>query len=376
MRLDDIIQLRRDLHANPERGYEETRTSGIISRFLEDCGIEVHTNIARTGVVGLLRKGHSSRMIGLRADIDALPMSDSGTQPWKSQNPGIAHACGHDGHTAILLGAARELANNVQFDGTVCFIFQPAEEGLAGAKKMIDEGLFDRFPCDAIYALHNWPESEVGILETRSGPIMAAGDVFDIILHGGGGHAAQPHLTHDTLLAASELVLILNTITSRSLHPCEGAVITITQIAGGTSHNMIPATVKITGTARMFSPVAQDIIEKRINEVSSSIANAHGVSAEVNYVRYYPATINHKRESEVALSAAMRAGLTTREAVYPALTSEDFAFMLEKRPGTYAWLGSAPSHPLHHSAFDFNDDAIPGGVDWFVNLVLEELGQK
>lgn len=373
MDVSELIALRRDLHAHPELGYKEFRTAGVIAEFLTQCGIEVHTGIAQTGVVGILKRGNGKRMIGLRADIDALPMNDEGEQPWKSQHQGVAHACGHDGHTVMLLGAAQWLAREGQFDGTVCFIFQPAEEGIAGAKAMIDDGLFARFPCDAVYAVHNWPELAVGEAQTRSGAIMGAGDRFDITVFGGGGHAAQPHLSKDTLLAVSELVVQLNTIVARAVAPGESAALTVAKIQGGSSHNMIPARAEITGTVRTLAPVVQDIIESRIRQLAEHVTAAHGLSAEVQYTRYYPATVNSDTEATLALQAADDAGFRTAVAPYAAMTSEDFAFMLQEKPGAYIWLGSAPCFPLHHSKFDFNDDLIPFGIRWFTNVVVREL---
>ncbi|MDO6409794.1 M20 aminoacylase family protein [Pantoea phytobeneficialis] len=360
--MEQLVALRRDLHAHPELGYKETRTSDIVARVLTEQGIEVHRGLGGTGVVGVLKRGSGSRVIGLRADMDALPMQDNGSQPWKSTHDGICHACGHDGHTVMLLGAAMQLAQQGDFDGTLVFIFQPAEEGLAGAKAMIDDGLFSRFPCDAVYALHNWPELPLGEVQTRPGPIMAAADRFDITVQGGGGHAAQPHLTRDTLLAASELVVALNTLVARALDPCEPALLSVTRMQGGFSHNMIPAEASITGTVRTFSPAAQDIIESRLRAMAQHVSAAHGLHAEVNYLRYYPATVNSAPEAQLALTAVQQAGMTASEARQPALTSEDFAFMLQAKPGAYLWIGSAPSQPLHHSAYDFNDALIPQGI--------------
>ncbi|MFT4270586.1 MAG: M20 aminoacylase family protein [Pantoea sp.] len=360
--MEQLVALRRDLHAHPELGYKETRTSDIVARVLTEQGIEVHRGLGGTGVVGVLKRGTGSRVIGLRADMDALPMQDNGSQPWKSTHEGICHACGHDGHTVMLLGAAIQLAQQGDFDGTLVFIFQPAEEGLAGAKAMIDDGLFSRFPCDAVYALHNWPELPLGEVQTRPGPIMAAADRFDITVQGGGGHAAQPHLTHDTLLATSELVVALNTLVARALDPCEPALLSVTRMQGGFSHNMIPAEASITGTVRTFSPAAQDIIETRLRAMAQHVSAAHGLHAEVNYLRYYPATVNSAPEAQLALTAVQQAGMTASEARQPALTSEDFAFMLQAKPGAYLWIGSAPSQPLHHSAYDFNDALIPQGI--------------
>ncbi|MGD9425199.1 M20 aminoacylase family protein [Pantoea sp. NSTU24] len=374
--MEHLVALRRDLHAHPELGFQEQRTSDIVARFLQALGIEVHRGIGKTGVVGILRKGSSKRMIGLRADMDALPMRDQSGTPWQSETEQVSHACGHDGHTVMLLGAAEKLAREVSFDGTVCFIFQPAEEGLAGAQAMIDEGLFSRFPCDAVYAIHNWPELPLGQVQTRPGPIMAAADRFDIRVLGGGGHAAQPHLTGDTLLAASELVVQLNTLVSRALDPCETALLTVTRMQGGFSHNMIPSEATITGTVRTFSAAAQDTIEARLRQMAEHITAAHGLHAEVSYLRYYPATLNSAAEAQFSLQALTAAGIRAELAPRPALTSEDFAFMLQARPGAYLWLGSAPSKPLHHAAYDFNDALIPYGIDTFVTLIRQALAEK
>lgn len=374
--MEHLVALRRDLHAHPELGFQEQRTSDIVANFLQQLGIEVHRGIGKTGVVGILKKGSSECMIGLRADMDALPMQDQSGTDWQSRAEQVSHACGHDGHTVMLLGAAEKLARDVSFDGSVCFIFQPAEEGLAGAKAMIDDGLFSRFPCEAVYAIHNWPELPLGQVQTRPGAIMAAADRFDIRVLGGGGHAAQPHLTRDTLLATSELVVQLNTLVSRALDPCETALLTVTRMQGGFSHNMIPAEANITGTVRTFSPAAQATIEARLRQMAEHITAAHGLHAEVSYLRYYPATLNSNAEAQFCLQALTQAGITAEAAPQPALTSEDFAFMLQARPGAYLWLGSAPCKPLHHATYDFNDALIPHGVNVFVTLIRQALAEK
>ncbi|WP_230050281.1 M20 aminoacylase family protein [Erwinia aphidicola] len=371
-----LVALRRDLHQHPELGYQEHRTSGLVAEFLARLGLEVYQGIGKTGVVGVLKRGTSPRAVGLRADMDALPMADNGTQPWKSQQPNVCHACGHDGHTVMLLGAAQALAADAQFDGTVNFIFQPAEEGLAGAQAMIDDGLFERFPCDEVYAIHNWPQLPLGVVQTRPGPIMGAGDAFSIRVEGGGGHAAQPQLTPDTLLATSELVVALHTIVSRDLDPCDPAVLTVTRINGGFSHNMIPAQATLSGTVRSFDSAVQDRIEQRMRELAQHVTAAHGLTAAVQYDRYYPATINGAEQAATALRAAARAGLAHAEAPKPALTSEYFSFMLQAKPGAYLWLGSADSRPLHHSEYDFNDALIPFGIRWYCALVQETLGPE
>jgi hippurate hydrolase len=378
--LPDLVSLRRDLHMHPELAFEERRTAGIVATALRLLGLQVHEGMAGTGVVGTLRLGSGERSVGLRADMDALPIAEQSKLAHASRHAGIHHGCGHDGHTAMLLGAAQQLARTRAFDGTVHFFFQPAEEGRGGARAMVQEGLFDRFPCDGVYALHNWPDLPLGQAQTRAGPIMAAADRFDIVLRGRGGHAAQPHRTPDVLLAASQLVMQLNTIVARRIDPGESAVLSVTRMVGGSSHNVMPAEASITGTVRSFSATAQDAIEAALRDAAAGIATAHGVVAEVSYVRYYPATVNTAEEAALALRAAAAAGLQASEAPRPAFASEDFAFMLRERPGAYLWLGqgrggpgSPDERPLHHPCYDFNDDALPLGVRWFCAVVENAL---
>jgi amidohydrolase len=304
--LPDLVALRRDLHANPELAFEERRTAGIVAAALRLLGLEVHEGLAGTGVVGTLRNGRSSRTVGLRADMDALPIAEQSRLGHASRIAGVHHGCGHDGHTAMLLGAARQLARTRRFDGTVHFIFQPAEEGRGGARVMVEEGLFERFPCDAVYALHNWPDLPLGHAQTRTGPIMAAADRFDIVLRGRGGHAAQPHRTPDVLLAASQLVGQLNTIVARRIDPAESAVLSVTRISGGSSHNVLPAEASITGTVRSFDAQVQDRIEAALRDAAAGIALAHGVEADVSYHRYYPATVNSEGGAARAASRRSR----------------------------------------------------------------------
>jgi len=373
--LPDLVALRQDLHAHPELAFKEHRTAGIVAAALRELGLEVHEGIGGTGVVGVLRAGNGQRSVGLRADMDALPMLEQGERPYVSRFPGVHHGCGHDGHTAMLLGAARHLARTRRFNGTINFIFQPAEEGRGGARVMVDEGLFDRFPCDSVYALHNWPELPAGTAQTRPGAIMAAADRFDIVVRGKGGHAAQPHRTPDAVLAASELVCQLHTITSRRIPPTENAVLSVTRISGGQSHNVLPSAVELTGTVRSFDAGVQDTIEAAIRQIAQGVAQATGTRIDVEYVRYYPATINTPIEAALALRAAEAAGLQASMAPSAAFTSEDFAFMLKARPGAYLWLGqgaasrpesSAP--PLHHPSYDFNDAVLPLGIAWFAQV--------
>jgi amidohydrolase len=381
--LPELVSLRRDLHAHPELAFQERRTAGIVAAALRLLGIEVHEGLAGTGVVGTLRNGGGSLAIGLRADMDALPMAEQSRLGHASRHAGVHHGCGHDGHTAMLLGAARQLVRTRRFDGTVHFIFQPAEEGHGGARVMVEQGLFERFPCDAVYALHNWPDLPLGHAQTRDGPIMAAADRFDIVLRGHGGHAAQPHRTPDVLLAASQLVVQLNTIVSRRIDPAESAVLSVTRVAGGSSHNVLPAEATLTGTVRSFDAQVQDRIEAALRDAAAGIALAHGVEADVTYHRYYPATVNTPAEAQLALQAASAAGLQASFAPRPAFTSEDFAFLLRKRPGAYLWLGqgrAAPGdggeRPLHHPCYDFNDDALPHGVRWFCAVAERALAPE
>jgi hippurate hydrolase len=375
--LPGLVALRRDLHAHPELAFEEHRTSRIVADALRELGMEVHEGLAGTGVVGVLGSGTSPRMIGLRADMDALPIPEQGERAYISRHPGVHHACGHDGHTAMLLGAARQLARSRGFDGRIAFIFQPAEEGRGGAREMVKQGLFERFACESVFALHNWPDLPAGSAATQAGPIMAAADRFDIVVRGRGAHAALPHQTPDAVLAAADLVTQLHTIVSRRIPPTQNAVLSVTRIAGGQSHNVLPSAVELTGTVRSFDAGVQDTIEEAIRSIAAGVAQGSGTNIEVEYTRYYPATVNTAREVALALDAAREAGLEASMADSPAFTSEDFAFMLQQRPGAYLWLGQGRAEnnlPLHHPAYDFNDDALAPGVRWFVavaRLALE-----
>ncbi len=381
--LPDLVALRRDLHAHPELAYEEQRTAGIVAQSLRLLGLQVHEGIGGTGVVGTLRCGSGGpRSVGLRADMDALPMVELGRSAHASRHPGRHHGCGHDGHTSMLIGAARQLARQRDFDGTVHFIFQPAEEGKGGARRMIEDGLFERFACDSVYALHNWPDLPLGQAQTRPGPIMAAADRFDIAVRGRGGHAAQPQHTPDAILAASQLVAQLNTIVARRIDPGESAVLSVTRIEGGQSHNVLPAEVQITGTVRSFDAASQDRIEAALRATAAGVALASGTEVEVNYLRYYPATVNTPAEAALAVEAARAIGLAADMAPRPAFTSEDFAFMLREKPGAYLWLGQGRADPgpdgeraLHHPCYDFNDDALPLGVRWFCEVAARALAR-
>jgi amidohydrolase len=374
--LPHLIALRRDLHANPELGYAEHRTAARVADELRALGVEVTSGVGGTGIVGVLRNGGSPRRIGLRADMDALPLVENTGLSYASCRQGVFHGCGHDGHTAMLLGAARHLARTRRFDGTVVFVFQPAEEGLAGAKAMIEAGLFERFPMDEIYALHNWPELPAGEARTRPGPIMAAADRFDIVVEGRGGHAAQPHTTPDALLAASQLVAQLNTIVARRISPSASAVLSVTRIEGGSSHNVLPAGVTLTGTVRSFAEAVQDRIEESLRSVAAGVALGSDTRIDVRYNRYYPATVNDPGCAAHALAAARIACDRADMAEDPSFASEDFAFLLRARRGAYLWLGQGRGTgdaPLHHPSYDFNDAIIGHGIAWYSALVEARL---
>jgi hippurate hydrolase len=374
--LEPLIAFRRDIHAHPELGFREHRTAGRIAEQLRALGLEVHEGIGGTGVVAVLKNGSSGRSIGLRADMDALPIHEQTNLPYASQNEGTFHGCGHDGHVAMLLGAAQQLARSRNFDGTVNFFFQPAEEGLGGAREMVKEGLFDRFPCDRVFGLHNWPDLPAGTIATRPGPIMGAADKFEIMLEGRGGHAALPQDTPDAILACAALVQQLNTIVARRIAATSSAVLSVTQVNGGHAHNVIPTVVKVVGTVRTFDPAVQDVIENAIRKIAAGVALAHDLTARVDYDRYYPATINDADAAQEALTAAAKVG-HAQLAPEPAFTSEDFAFMLQACRGAYIWLGQAKAEgsvPLHNPHYDFNDDVLGLGIRLHVALAEQYLG--
>lgn len=373
--IEPLIAFRRDVHAHPEVGFAEHRTAERIAVALRALNLDVHTRIGGTGVVAVLKEGSSDRTIGLRADMDALPIQEKTALAYASRNPGVFHGCGHDGHIAMLLGAAQHLARTRRFEGTVNFIFQPAEEGLGGARAMVQDGLFKRFPCERVFALHNWPDLPAGVVATRPGPIMAAADKFEIVIEGLGAHAAMPHHTPDAILAASSLVMQLNTIIARRIAPTASAVLSVTQIAGGHAHNVLPAEVKVTGTVRSFDPSVQDRIEASIRQVAEGVGVASGTHVSVSYDRYYPATINDVDAAAEALEVAGTLATATL-APEPAFTSEDFAFMLQACKGAYLWLGQGREQdnvPLHHPRYDFNDEVMPLGIRLLTALAERHL---
>jgi hippurate hydrolase len=374
---DDLTTLRRDLHAHPELGFEEVRTSGIVAGALESLGVEVHRGIGKTGVVGVIRgKGRDSgRMIGLRADMDALPMTEDNSFGHKSTKPGLMHGCGHDGHTVVLLGAARYLAQTRNFDGTAVLIFQPAEEGRGGAKAMMEDGLFDTFPCDAIYALHNWPALPPGTIGINPGPMMAAADRFEIVINGKGGHGAHPYQTIDPVVIAAQIITALQTIVSRNVNPLDSAVVSVGSVQAGHpgAMSVIPREARLVGTVRTFRKTVQEMVERRMNELVSSIAGAFGATADVQYERIYPATLNTPQHANLVADIATE--LIGKENVVrdlvPSMGSEDFSFMLQTRPGAYFRLGQGGAESgctLHNSHFDFNDAVIPLGSALFSAL--------
>ncbi len=371
---DELTELRHDFHAHPEVLYEVHRTAGIVAEKLKAWGCdEVVPGIGRTGVVGVIRgrSNNSGKVIGLRADMDALPIEENTGLPYASTIPGRMHACGHDGHTTMLLGAARYLAETRNFDGTVVLIFQPAEEGGAGAKAMIDDGLMDRWGIQEVYGLHNQPGLPVGSFALRPGPLMAASDRIYITIHGKGGHAAKPHCCIDPLLAGAHVVTALQSIVSRNVDPLESGVVSICMFHAGDTQNVIPATAKLTGTARSLQPHIRDLLEKRIVEVTKATAAMFGAEADVIYKRDYPVTRNHEREAQFAASvaAAVAGPDNVNTAAPPVMGGEDFSFMLEARPGAFIFMGNGDSAGLHHPAYNFNDDAIPYGVSYWVRLV-------
>jgi hippurate hydrolase len=371
----DLRVLRQDLHAHPEIAFEERRTSDIVAGRLHEVGIETHCGLAKTGVVGTLKLG-SGPTIGLRADMDALDLRERTGLPYASRDKERMHACGHDGHTAMLLGAAQFLAEHGGFRGTVHLIFQPAEENLAGGKLMVEEGLFDRFPMSAVFGLHNRPGLEAGYMGIRTGPVMACADFFELRLTGIGGHAAYPHLTRDPIVAAAQIVGAWQTLVSRATDPLESAVVSVTRIQGGQTTNVIPTETALAGTVRAFREDVRLGLEAGLGRMAESIAAAHGVTAELSYEHRYRATVNSAAQVKSALSAMERTVGEQRVCrdLAPSMGAEDFGWMLARCPGAYGMIGNgAESRPLHNPEYDFNDAILPIGVRYWVNLVQKLL---
>lgn len=368
----DLVAIRRDIHAHPELGFKEERTSRIVADLLRSWNIEVHTGIGTTGVVGVL---HGSRgtgpTIGLRADMDALPIPEESGLPYASTTPGVFHGCGHDGHTTILLGVARYLAHTRNFSGTVVFIFQPAEEGLGGARAMIADGLFKRFPCDELYGFHNWPDLDLGQITVFPGPIMAGADFFDITLRGTGSHAAMPHRSRDPIVASGSLISSVQSIVSRTIDPTEAAVVSITRIHAGSAYNVIPGEVRLSGGIRYFSRAVGTQAGEELRRIAAGCAQTFGVEAEVDIRNVFDVTVNDKKAAETAARAARaivgEEHVSTTPA--PSMGSDDLADMLAIVPGAYIFLGHKGTMPLHHPRFWFDDDLIPIGVRLIVRIV-------
>ena len=371
---------RHRLHAHPETAFEETATSAFVADKLRSFGLDVHTGLAGTGVVGVLRNGRASSAVGLRADLDALHIHEASGVPHASQVPGKMHACGHDGHTTMLLAAARALAQRKRFDGTAYFIFQPAEENEGGGRVMVEQGLFDRFPMQAVYGMHNWPGMPAGTFGVRAGPLMGAFDIFEIVATGKGAHAAMAYQGKDPMLFAAHAINALQTIVSRNLHPLDAGVVSVTQVHAGDTWNVIPDDIVLRGTVRTFKKDVQDTIERRMKTILDGIAAMFEMTVTLRYERRYPATVNSVTETQHAIAAA--AAVVCAERIdtdpMPNMASEDFAFMLEAKPGCYLWLGSGGEGTanLHNPRYDFNDDALAIGASYWVTLAEQRLAAR
>jgi len=374
----DLTSWRRDIHAHPELGFEEQRTSDLVATKLAEFGFEVFRGIGRTGVVGRLRAGASPHAIGLRADMDALPIQEATNLAYRSRHEGRMHACGHDGHTAMLLGAARYLAETRNFDGTVHLIFQPAEEGLGGGEAMVEDGLFERFPCDAIFGMHNRPGLAIGKFQIRTGPMMAGGAYFDIAVTGRGAHGARPEAGIDPVIIASHITTALQTVVSRNVRPLDTAVLSVTQIHAGDAYNVIPEQAFIRGTARAFAPETLALIEQNMRRIASGVAGGFGATAEVDFRILFPPLVNDAAEAEFIADTA--AELVGEDNVNRngnlVMASEDFSYMLNRRPGAYIQIGNGDGTggcEVHNPGYDFNDEALPFGASLFVRLAERKL---
>lgn len=381
----ELVSFRRDLHAHPEIGFEEKRTAARVVEALKTAGVdEIHTGIGKTGVVAVIegREKNAARSIGLRADMDALCMHEENDFAWRSAHKGVMHGCGHDGHTAMLVGAARYLAKTRNFAGRAVLIFQPGEEGFAGAKAMIDDGLFERFPVDAVYAMHNWPSLPPGQIAVRSGPVMAAADRFEILIQGRGGHGAHPELTIDPVLVAGHIITAAQSLVSRNVDPVEHAVVSMCSIQAGDpgAYSVIPREARIVGTARSFKIDVQNLLEERLGRLVESVALGLGATATLTYQRNYPATINSEAEANFAADVAERlvGEANVVRDLPPSMGAEDFSFMLQVRPGAYLRLGQGGQGGcfLHNSRYDFNDEVLPLGAALYASLVEQGLAPR
>ncbi len=375
----EMIGWRHDFHKHPELGFDENRTSARVAELLRSFGVDVHEGVGKTGVVGILKRGSGNKKIGLRADMDALAIHEQNTFSHRSQHDGKMHACGHDGHTTMLLGAAKRLAIHSDFDGTVVFIFQPAEEHGRGALAMIEDGLFDRFPVDAVYGIHNMPSIETGHFAIRSGPVMACEDNFEIVVQGKGGHAALPHLTVDPIVVAAEIVTALQTVVSRAVNPVDNGVVSVTDFAVDATRNAIADKVILRGDTRSFTPAIQDLIETTMARIVSGICAAHGAEHSFVYSREFASTINSQKEAAIAAAVARQAfgNAAVDDDCPPLMASEDFGFMLQHKPGCYVLLGNGGIGPggcgLHNPNYDFNDEILATGAEFWVQLVESQL---
>jgi hippurate hydrolase len=369
---------RHHIHAHPETAFEETATSAFVADKLRSFGLDVHAGLAGTGVVGVLRNGSGNAAVGLRADLDALHVHEKSGVAHASTVEGKMHACGHDGHTAMLLGAAAALARRKKFDGTAYFIFQPAEENEGGGRVMVEEGLFDKFPMRAVYGMHNWPQKPFGTMAMRAGPLMGAFDIFEIVATGKGAHAAMAYTGKDPMLFVAQAINALQTIVSRNLHPLDAGVVSVTQVHGGDTWNVIPQEVVLRGTVRTFKPEVQDLIERRMRGIVAGVAATFEMTATVRYERRYPATVNEEAATKHAIAAASAVVGAANVDIdpMPNMGSEDFAFMLQAKPGCYVWLGAGrgPDTPnVHNPHYDFNDEALAVGASYWVTLAEQQL---
>jgi amidohydrolase len=368
---------RQHLHANPELSTHESQTAAFVCEKLDEMGVGYTPGIGGHGVVATISRGSSNRSVGLRADMDALPIMETTGLPYASKNPGVMHACGHDGHTTSLLGAVALLRDDTSWTGTVHFVFQPAEEGAGGAKAMLADGLLERFPMERIFGYHNWPGLEAGTIAVHSGPVMAAGARIEIVIDGQSGHAALPHQTRDPIVAAGHLIVALQTVVSRNVDPIQSGVISIGMIEGGVAGNQIPAQVRLRGTCRNYSRETQQIIDDGIRRAAAGVALMMGVEITVNIAYGVGATINTATEAELAASACVEAGLAVRRDLAPAMTGEDFGWMLEQRPGAYVWIGNGPGgagRDLHNDGYNYNDAILPAASTFFASVAKKALG--
>ena len=374
---NEVTEWRRYLHTNPELLFAVENTAAFVEKKLREFGVdEIVTGLGRTGVVGLIRGNlGEGRTIGLRADMDALPMTETSGKPWASTTAGKMHACGHDGHTAMLLGAAKYLSETRNFKGAVAVIFQPAEEGGGGGNEMVKDGMMERFSIEEVYGMHNMPGMPVGEFGSRVGPIMASTDEFIVTIDGRGGHAAQPHKTIDPIVIGSQVVTALQTIASRTADPLASVVVSVTKFNAGFAHNIIPEQAVLAGTVRTLMPDMRDIAEKRIRQISENLGAAYGAKVTVQYIRNYPVTVNHAAETAYALDAArtVAGGGKVSDSLDPMMGGEDFSYMLLARPGAFVFMGNGDTAGLHNPAFDFNDEAIPHGISYWVKLAETRL---